>query len=139
MENDSFDLSMKIKGIIKELKNLENLFDFGSLNKNPEIFSNKNKKVVGKFKLETPKHIWVDEFVCLRSKMYSFKCEDDGKNKLKVISKSYSKSIKVTKYYNCLFGGKNQKECDECIIRSLNHEMCLQLVQKSTLAQFDDK
>ena len=28
----------------------------------------KNKKVVGKSKIETPKNIWIVDFVCLRSK-----------------------------------------------------------------------
>ena len=36
-------------------------------------------------------------------------------------------------------GEKNQKEFDKNIIRSLNHEMYLQLVKKITLSQFDDK
>ena len=26
-------------------------------------FSNENKKVVGKFKIETPENIWIDEFI----------------------------------------------------------------------------
>ena len=39
----------------------------------------KIKKLLGFFKLETLKNIWVDEFVCLRSKMYSFKCGDGSK------------------------------------------------------------
>ena len=101
----------------------------------------KNKKVIGKFKIETPKNIWIDEFVCLRSKAYSFKCEnnDENKNKIKGISKSQSKHIKFEEYYNCLFGREYQKECDNYIIRSLNHEMYLQKVKKSTLSHFDDK
>ena len=32
-----------------------------------------------------------------------------------------------------------KKKCDNCIIRSLNHEMYLQRVQKSTISQSDDK
>ena len=44
--------------------------------------------------------------------MYSFKCGNDSKNNLKDISKSLSKHIKFEKYYNCLFGGEYQKECD---------------------------
>ena len=80
MNTDSFILSVNTKDPIKDLKNLENIFDFSNLNKNHEIFSNKNEKVVGKFKLETPKSIWIDDFVCLRSKMYSFKC-GNGNNK----------------------------------------------------------
>ena len=67
MDTDSFILSVNTKDIIKELKNLEDIFDFSNLEKNHELFSNKNKKVIGKFKIETPKNIWIDEFVCLRS------------------------------------------------------------------------
>ena len=136
---DSFVLSVHTRDVIKDLKNLEDIFDFSNLDKNHELFSNKNKKVIGKFKIEIPKSIWIDEFVCLRSKMYAFKCGNDSKNKLKGISKSQSKNIKFEEYYNCLFGKEYQRECDNYIIRSLNHEMYLQRVKKSTLSIFDDK
>ena len=58
---------------------MEDTLDFSNLDKNHELFNDKNKKVIGKFKIETPKNIWIDEFVCLRSKMYPFKCGDDSK------------------------------------------------------------
>ena len=93
MNCDSFILSIETQNIINDLKNLENLFDFRNLNKNHELFSNKNKKVVGKFKIETPENIWIDEFVALRSKCYAFKCGNNSKNKLKSISKSYPKNF----------------------------------------------
>ena len=48
-------------------KNLEDVFNF----------SNVDEKL--------------DEFICLRSKGYSFKCGDDNKNKLKGVSKSQTK------------------------------------------------
>ena len=32
----------------------------------------KIKKRLGFFKNECPKNIWIDEFICLRSKAYSF-------------------------------------------------------------------
>ena len=139
MDTDSFILSVNTKDIIENLKNLEDIFDFSNLDENHELFSNKNKKVIGKFKIETPKNIWVDGFICLRSEMYAFKCGNDSKNKLKGISKSQSKHIKFEEYYNCLFGGEYQKECDIYIIRSINHEMVLQDLKKSTLSQFDEK
>ena len=139
IDTDAFVLSLKTQGIIKDLKNLEDIFDFSNLDKTHELFSNKNKKVIGKFKIETPKNIWIDEFVCLRSKMYAFKCGDDSKNKLKGISKSQSKNIKFEEYYKCLFGKEYQRECKDYIIRSINHEMVLQEVKKSTLSIFDDK
>ena len=141
IDTDGMILSMKTKDIIKDLKNLEDIFDFSNLDENHELFSERNEKVIGKFKIETPKNIWIDEFVCLRSKAYSFKCKDkdENKNKIKGISKSQSKHIKFEEYYNCLFGKEYQKECDNYIIRSLNHEMVLQKVRKSTLSVFDGK
>ena len=73
IDTDAFVLSVNTKDIIKDLKNLEDIFDFSNLDQNHEIFSEKNKKIVGFFKIETPKSYWIDEFVCLGSKMYSFK------------------------------------------------------------------
>ena len=77
----------------------------------------------------------------MRSKAYSFKCKDniESKNKIKGISKSQSQHIKFEEYYNCFFGGEYQRECNNYIIRSINHEMVLQEVKKSTLSIFDDK
>ena len=139
MDCDSFVLSTETENIINNLENLGDLFDFSNLDKNHELFSNKNKKVVGKFKIETPENIWIDEFVVLKSKCYAFKCGNDSKNKLKGISESYPRNIKFEEYYNCLFGREYQRECDKYILRSINHEMILQKVKKSILSIFDDK
>ena len=68
MDTDSFILSVNTKDIIKDLKNLEDIFDFSNLDENHELFSNKTKTVIGKFKIETPKNIWIDDFICLRIK-----------------------------------------------------------------------
>ena len=139
MDTDGFALSVETKNIKKGLKNLENLFDFSNLNENHELFSKQIKKVIGKFKVETPNRIWIDEYFCLRSKLYAFKCGDDSKNKLKGISKNQSKKTKFEEYYKCLFGGKHNQECDKYLIRSLNHETYLQQVRKSTRPLFDYK
>ena len=49
--------------------------------------------MVDKFKIETPTNIWIDDFVCLGSKAFSFICKDiiENKNKMKGISKSQPK------------------------------------------------
>ena len=44
VDTDAFVLSLNTKDIIKDLKNLEHIFDFSNLDKNHELFSNKNKK-----------------------------------------------------------------------------------------------
>ena len=66
MDCDSFPLSLITKNIIKDIKNLENTFDFSNLVENHKLFS--NKKVVGIFKMEALNNIWIDELTCLRSK-----------------------------------------------------------------------
>ena len=80
----------------------------------------------GKFKIETPINVWIEEFVCLRNKMNAFKCGNDSKKKVKGISKNQSKNIKFEEYKNCLDGEKYHKECKKYILRSVNHEMYLQ-------------
>ena len=88
IDTDGLILSMITKDIINDFKILEDIFDFSNLDDNHEVIS--NKKVIGKFKIETPKIIWIVEFVCLRSKAYSFRCNDNNENKIKikVISKT---------------------------------------------------
>ena len=71
LDIDSFVLNVNTKDIIKDLKNLEDLFDFSTLNENHELSSSKKKKEIGKTKIETPKKIWIDEFIALRSKCYA--------------------------------------------------------------------
>ena len=43
----------------------------------------KKKKTIGKFKIETAKIIWIGEFICLRSKLYSLKCNVNNESKKK--------------------------------------------------------
>ena len=50
-------LSVKTKDIIKDLKKLEDIFDFSNLDKDHELFSDKNKKLIQKLKMETPKTV----------------------------------------------------------------------------------
>ena len=127
IDTDGLILSVTRENIINDIENLEDVFDFSNLDENHELFSEKNNKVIGKFKIETPKNFWIDKFVCLRSKVYSFKCKGniESKNKREGISKSQSKQFNFEDYYNCLFSGEYQKECKNYILRSINHEMHL--------------
>ena len=47
IDTDGMILSMKTKDIIKELKDLEDIFDISNLDKNHEIYNEKNKKIIG--------------------------------------------------------------------------------------------
>ena len=124
-------MSVKTNYIIRDLKKLEHIFDFSNLDENHELFSNKNKKVIGKFKIETPKKLWIDELIALRSKINSFKCGDTIKNKLKGIPKPQSKHIKIEELEKCSDREVYQRESNNFIVRSINHEMHLQEVKKN--------
>ena len=138
IDADAFVKSLKTKDTIRDLKNLEGMFDFSNLDKSHELFSNKNKKVIGEFKIESPINIWIDEFICARCKMYAFKYENDSKNKLKHFSKCQPKHIKFEEYKKFLDEEDYQRECNNYIFRPINHEMHIQEVKKSTLSIFDD-
>ena len=94
---------------------------------------------MGKFKIETPKNIFIDEFIALRSKMYAFECGVDSKNRLKGISKAQSKNIKFEQYKICLDGEELENECINYILKSSNHDMYMQGIKKTALSIFDDK
>ena len=141
MDCDSFILSIESENIIKDLRNLEDIFDFSNIDENHELYSERNEKVLGKFKIETLKNVFIDEFIALRSKMYAFKCKDkeEDKNKLKGISKNQSKNIKFVEYKICLDGEELENECVNYILKSINHNMYMQGIKKTTLSIFDDK
>ena len=139
MDTDSFVSSMKTENFIRDIENLEDIFDFSNIDKNHELFSNKNEKVMGNFEKQFPKNICIDEVVCLRSEAYSIKGGDDIKNKLKGISETQTKSKKLKEYKKCLYRKEYQRDCNNRILRSANHEMYLQEVKKLTISVFDDK
>ena len=98
-----------------------------------------NKKVLGMFKDEVAgKNI--KEFVGLRAKLYSFKTEEGKENKkCKGIKKAVvAKSIRHENYKNCLQTGKEQLRT-QTIIRSYEHNLYLEEVNKIALSAADDK
>ena len=77
--------------------------------------------------------------IALRSKINSFKCGDTIKNKLKGIPKPQSKHIKFEEFEKCSDREEYQRESNNFIVRSINHEMHLQEVKKINNDFFDDK
>ena len=98
-----------------------------------------NKKVLGMFKDEAAGRI-MEEFVGLRAKLYSYKMLEGKESKqCKGVKKSVvKKSITHENYKNCLFTGKEQLRKMN-IIRSYNHEIYTEEVNKIALSPDDDK
>ena len=98
-----------------------------------------NKKVLGMFKDEATGKI-IKEFVGLRAKLYSYKMfEGEESKKCKGIKKRVvEKSITHEDYKTCLLTGKEQLR-KQNIIRSYDHEVYTEEVNKVALSAEDDK
>ena len=98
-----------------------------------------NKKVLGMFKDEAAGKI-IKEFVGLRAKLYSYKMEQGKENKrCKGIKKAVvEKSITHEDYKKCLETGKEQLRRQN-IIRSYEHEIYTEEINKVALSATDDK
>ena len=98
-----------------------------------------NKKVLGVFKDEVAGR-YIEEFVGLRVKLYSYKMfEGKESKKCKGVKKSVvNKCITHEDYKNCLFTGKEQLRKIN-VIRSYKHEVYTEVVNKIALCSNDDK
>ena len=98
-----------------------------------------NKKVLGMMKDEAVGKIII-EFVGLRSKLYSFKMEEGKENKrCKGVKRQVvENSITHEDYKTCLTTGKEQLR-KQNIIRSYEHEVYTEEVNKVALSAADDK
>ena len=98
-----------------------------------------NKKVLGMFKDEVAGKI-IKEFVGLRSKLYSFIMEEGKENKkCKGVKRQVvENSITHEDYKTCLTTGK-EKLVKQNIIRSYEHEVYTEEVNKVALSADDDK
>ena len=90
-DTDAFVMSIRTTDIVNDLSKLQDqykMFDFSNLNKEHILFSSEFKKIPGYLKIETPKSLYIDKFVCLRSKCYAYMTKLDGNdNKFKGIVK----------------------------------------------------
>ena len=72
MDTDIFVLSVITKEFVKDLKKVEDCLDFSNLSENHELLKKTNYwKIQDRNSCE--KLTWY-ELICLRSKMYAFKC-----------------------------------------------------------------
>ena len=104
------------------------------------IPTGKNKKVLGMMKDEAAGKI-IKEFVGLRAKLYSYKMYEGVEEikKCKGIKKQVVKSsISHEDYKTCLTTGKEQLR-KQNILRSYNHEVYTEEVNKIALSAQDDK
>jgi len=138
-DTDSLAYCIYTKDLYTDLAKKKDEFDFSDYPKDHPLYSDKNKKVIGKMKDEANSQI-LTSFVGLAPKMYSF----SGLNNLsKKAAKGVKKTIIKNKlrhklYYKAL---KNQRKfyCVMNLIRSRKHEISTVSLKKIALHCFDSK
>ena len=144
-DTDSLFFEIITDNIYKDIaEDVESKFDTSEFDKNhPAIneFGFKvgvNKKVIGMFKDETGGK-QIEEFLGLRSKLYSYKLHEKEHKRCKGVKRSaVAKTITHENYKNCL-RTKNEQHRTMNVIRSRGHELYTEQINKVALSANDDK
>ena len=124
LHTDSFIFSFKpIKSLIEDLKRFKEDFDFSDLDPSHELYSEDNKKVIGKMKLETLPELDLDEALFLRSKSFSPKIKQNcSHGKHKGVQDHIKYTLEDYKYF---LENKEIKYGDNYSFRSTKHEVTM--------------
>ena len=125
---------IKSENVYEELFKHKDLFDFSNFSKDSKFFDETNKKVIGKMKDEFDGVI-VEEFIRLKSKMYSMK-KIDGKECN--TAKGVSIATEFNKFKDVLFNEKIIRHKMKRI-QSKKHKLGTYEIDKISLSCFDDK
>jgi hypothetical protein len=141
-DTDSLCYNISTENIYEDMVRDIHLFDTSEYDPEHLLYSTANKKVLGKMKDETH-GIAIQEFVGLKSKMYSMIYEEEGCLKEKMTTKGIKKSVikhntKHEHYKQCLFD-KTIHISTMNQIRSYDHQLYNITINTLGLSPFDDK
>ena len=136
-DTDSVIIHVQTEDIYQDIaQNLDN-YDTSNYQPNHPLFSNTNKKIIGKFKDELGGQL-LTEFIGIRPKMYSYVGEESGKRAKGVKKSVLKKTITHNDYRSCLFEKKVYSR-DMPGLRSRAHTIYGETVHKVALAPLDTK
>ena len=138
-DTDSLLLDIKAEDVYKDMGENLDYYDTSDFPKDHPLYSQMNKKVLGKMKDECAGAL-ISEAVCLRSKMYSILLENDknikkAKGTTKAVTK---KQITHQNYKDALFK-KTAFKHGMNMLRSKNHEIFEIHLNKTSIFPFDSK
>ena len=133
-DTDSLTYAIISEDVYEEFFKWKNLFDFSNCSKDSKFFNETNKKVIGKMKDELGGVI-VDEFVGLKSKMYSIK-KIDGKESN--TAKGVNIATEFNEFKDVLFNKKIIRHKMKRI-QAKKHKIGTYEIDKISLLCFDDK
>jgi len=138
-DTDSLTYEIEAEDVYQDFWKSKDLFDNHKYQENSLYFDKTNKNVIGKFKDEAS-GIPIIEFIGLRSKMYSYKKDNQkgGKTAKGIKDNIIKNEIKHEDYKNVL---DNEKQINHTMktIRSMNHQLGSYELNKVSLSCFDDK
>ena len=153
-DTDSLCYHIHTGDIYEDLKPMQDLFDFSDYPKSHSLHSDKNKKVIGKFKDESAASqtlSTITEFVGLRSKSYSYQSEvlesisgdgihaiNSAKKAKGVVKHCVKKQIRFDDYKDCVLVHKIARATYHQI-RSFNHKIVSIKSTKMALCPYDEK
>ena len=125
-DTDSLTYEIKSENVYEEFFKWKDLFDFSNYSKDSKFFDETNKKVIGKMKDESEGKI-IDEFVGLKSKMYSVK-NIDGKET--DTAKGVSVATECKRFKKTLFNKKIMRHKMRRI-QAKNHKLRTYKIKKN--------
>ena len=138
-DTDSMILNIFSDDIYQDMKSIQKDLDTSEYPKEHLLFSNENKKVIGKFKDELHGEL-IKEIIFMKSKVYAYKLMSSSSvKKLKGCSKVIiNKEINYDDYDKILHS-TNELNKKQWQIHSQNHEIYYEEIDKKVLCAFDDK
>ena len=133
-DTDSLTYEIESKNIYEEFYKWKDLFDFSNYSKDSKFFDDTNKKVIGKMKDEYGGAI-IDQFIGLKSKMYSIKKIDGSESST---AKGVNIATEFNEFKDVLF---NKKIIRHKIkrIQAKKHKIGIYEIDKISLSCFDHK
>ena len=133
-DTDGLPYKIKSEDVYKGFFKYKRLFDFSNYPKDSKFFNETNKKVTGKIKDQSKNKI-TDEFVALKSKMYSMKYIDGKEfNTAKGVNiATASNEFKDTLFNKKIIRHKMRR------IQGKKHQMGAYEINKISLSVFGDK
>ncbi|KAK3107369.1 hypothetical protein FSP39_012926 [Pinctada imbricata] len=138
-DTDSLLYEIETEDVYKDIAQNQDLYDLSNYPPNHFLYNQTNKKVVLKMKDECG-GVPIRNFIGLRSKMYSIKLEDSSeKRTAKGISKSVIRKHLSHDLYEKTLRHREKLMSEMTLIRSDNHKLYTERINKVGLCGFDDK
>ena len=139
-DTDSLCMAIKTDDLYVDMKRDLEFYDTSNFERDHPLFSNKNHRVLGKFKSETGSRAPA-EFVGLRAKMYSLHVPSTQSHiKVKGIKKHFvKKNVRHNDFLAVLKQKKSHTKATFRNFRSTNHVLQTLEMTKLCLCAFDDK